>query len=225
MKYISNVEPRRLGLTDGEDDEGMFPVTYTSIKSGQYNVYLFGAIHSPMQFIPAIEALEAAGPEDTVVINLSCPGGDLDSTDTFLQAMRESEGRVVVRASGGCHSAASVILLRAEEFTLSENFNCLIHNGACGAYGDFNKFAAAAKRSMEYMNQIMRQSYEGFLTSEEIDQLIEGKDFWVSRDEFIVRVANRQDYFEEAAKVLELASLPQPVKRVRKKAVAVAVEA
>lgn len=215
-----NAQSRRTGFND-DDDSGMFPVTYTSIKSGQYNVYLFGAIYSPMQFIPSIEALEAAGPDDTVVINLSCPGGDLDSTDTFLQALRMCEGRVIVKASGGCHSAASVILLNAPEFSLSENFNCLIHNGSCGAGGDFNKFAAMAKHTMEYMNQVMRKSYEGFLSPEEIDQLLEGKDFWINRDEFIERTLRRQEYFELKSAEALVAEVPKP-KRIRKKAAAAA---
>jgi hypothetical protein len=122
-----------------------------------------------------------------VVINLSTNGGSLDATDTFLQAMRNCEARIVVKASGGVHSAGSVILLEADEFFLSDNFNCLIHNGSCGAGGDFNKFVAHAKYTQEYMERVMRTTYAGFLTDDEITALIDGKDFWLNAEQFVER--------------------------------------
>lgn len=191
-----------------EDEfQTVFPVTYTPVKAGVFNVYLFGPIFESTQFIAAIEALQAAGSDDTVVIHLSSPGGSLDATDTFLQAMNDCDGRVIVRATGGCHSAGSVILLHADEFTLSENFNCLIHNGACGAGGDFNKFVAQAKHSIDYMNKIMRKTYEGFLSPDEIEALVEGKDFWLDAAEFMRRWEARQEYFRGAVEEAQNARL------------------
>lgn len=118
------------------DYEAPFDVTYTPIRAGVFNIYLFDVIQSARQFIYAIEALQAAGENDLVIIHLSTDGGSLDATDTFLTAMRDCPARIVVNASGGVHSAGTVILLEADEFTLSKNFNALLHNGACGSGGN-----------------------------------------------------------------------------------------
>lgn len=181
-----------------------FAVSYTPVKAGVYNIYLFGVIVDPRQFIGPIEVLDAAGPNDVVRIHLSTPGGSLDATDTFLNSMHACEGRVVVHASGGVHSAGSVILLSADEFSLSENFNMLIHNGSCGAGGDFNKFVAHARHSQEYMERIMRTTYEGFLTPDEIEAMIEGKDFWLNREEFCARWEGRNTALAEMLEVYTL---------------------
>lgn len=194
-----------------------FPVTYSPVKAGVFNIYLFGMIEHATQFISAIEVLSAASEADVVVIHLSTPGGSLDATDTFLAAMHECEARVIVRATGGVHSAGSVILLHADEFTLSENFNCLIHNGSTGAIGDFNKFIASAKHSQDYMENVMRSTYAGFLTEEELDQMIEGKDFWLGPEEFSERHDARNEYLKALVEELEAEEAEPVVKPKRKR--------
>lgn len=173
-----------------------FEVTATRSNAMHFNIYLYGPIESAEQFIGPIEVLQAAGDGDLVEIHLSTPGGSMDATDTFLQAMRECEGRVIVRATGGCHSCGSIILMNANEFTLSENFNSLLHNGSTGAGGDLNKFAAAAKYTVEHMTRVLRSTYEGFLTEDEIEKLIAGVDFWINGEEWMRRWNNRQEYFK-----------------------------
>lgn len=172
-----------------------FAVTYSPLRAGTFNLYLNGPIEEPAQFISCIEAFQAAGENDVVNLHLTTPGGNMDATDTFLQAMHECEGRVIVRASGGCHSCGSIILMHANEFTLSENFNSLIHNGSTGQGGDLNKFKAAAKHSAEYMERVLRSTFEGFLTSDELDAMIDGKDFWLDGKEWMRRHEMRMAYF------------------------------
>lgn len=180
-------------------EHGVFaPFEVTADRSQQmhFNIYLYGVIESPEQFIGAQEVFRAAGEGDIVEVHLSTPGGSMDATDTFLQAMHQCDAQVIVRASGGVHSCGSIILLNATSFTLSENFNSLIHNGSTGGYGDLNKYAAAAKHSVEYMQKVLRKTYEGFLTPDELQAMIDGKDFWLDGAEWMRRWHLRQEYFK-----------------------------
>lgn len=213
--------PRRVRKASdyGYEVYNEFPVTVNR-KSSDFNIYLFGPILETTQFISALEAFRMAGPDDEVHIHLSTPGGLMDATDTFLSAMHQCDGRVIVHASGGCHSCGSIILLHANEFTLSENFNMLIHNGSTGSWGDLNKFAASAKHSVEYMNKVMRNTYEGFLTPEELQAMLDGKDFWMGPEEFMERHAKRQAVFmkkmeQQKLRQLQLESEPTPAPRPR----------
>lgn len=200
-----------------------FEVTADRSTAMHFNIYLYGVIEDASQFIGAQEVLRAAGDGDLVEVHLSTPGGSMDATDTFIQAMHECEGRVIVRATGGVHSCGSIILMHANEFTLSQNFNMLIHNGFTGTAGDLNKFAAAAKHNIEYMTAVLREVYEGFLTPEELDAMIEGKDFWLDGKEFMRRWNMRQELFqarmENAQQLLavedepEVEVTPRPPKR------------
>lgn len=230
-KFEINVreDKRQSARSAGFDSEVVqdFPVTYTPVRSGIFNIYLFGEIVDARQFISAIEVLQAASKDDVVVIHLSTNGGSLDATDTFLAEMHDCEAKIIVKASGGVHSAGSVILMYADEFYLSENFNCLIHNGSTGAGGKFSDFRAQAKHTQAYMEKVMRKTYAGFLTEEELEALLDGKDYWLDAAEFAERFDNRQKYLaarmeeaEEAVKTLMQEKKPAPKKR--KKAVEVA---
>lgn len=189
---IKDAAQKRAGFFDNPSN---FRVTYTPSGNGTFRVYLDKAIEEPGQFIEAIEAFRAASEGDLVEVMLQSPGGDLDATDLFLQAMHECDGRVIVRATGGCHSAASIILMHAPEFTLSHGFNCLIHNGSIGHGGKFSDYRAASKHTVEYMENLMRRTYKGFLTDPEIEEMIDGKDFWLDAGEFIARWKARAAYF------------------------------
>jgi ATP-dependent protease ClpP protease subunit len=197
-----------------------FAVSYKPI-AGMFNIYLFGEIECAEQFISAIEVLQAASENDVVYIHLSTNGGSLDATDTFLAAMRDCDARVVVKATGGVHSAGSVILLNADEFMLSENFNCLIHNGSTGVGGKFSDFIAQTKHVSTYMESVMRNTYAGFLSDAEIEALLEGKDFWMNADEFGKRFEARNTYMAEQVKKVTDAfaalSEEKPTKKPRKR--------
>jgi ATP-dependent protease ClpP protease subunit len=158
-----------------------------------YKIRLFGVIEDASQFEDALEVLERATPDDTVTVFLSSPGGSVDATDTFLQAMQDCAAPVHIVASGGCHSAATIILLSAPSFTLSDNFNSLVHNGSCGSYGDFNKWHAAARFTAEFMAETSRKTYAGFMTDEEINMMLAGKDFWMGPQEFCDRYERRNE--------------------------------
>ena len=213
-KYETNVRQekiptaKRAGFYSNEPQE--FTVTYTPIKSGIFNVYIFGVIESALQFVNAIEVMSAATERDEVHIHLSTDGGSLDATDTFLASMSRCEGKVVCHSSGGTHSAGTIILLNADEFSLSENANFLIHNGGAGSGGKFSDFVAQSKHTIEYMERVLRKTYKHFLTNEELDALIEGKDFWLNAEEFAERYEIRNqalmEEFETAQEQAEAAT-------------------
>lgn len=171
-----------------------YQVSYKPANAGIFNMYLYGPIEDAEQFVPAIEALDQAGEYDVFRIYLSTDGGSLDATDTFLDALRRTAARVIVFASGGVHSAGTVILLHADEFYLSDNFNALIHNGGCGSGGKFSDFKAHAEHNVKYMEHVMRSTYAGFLDDDEIDALLAGKDYWLDGDQFLERAKKRGEY-------------------------------
>ena len=187
-----------------------FNVTYTPVKSGIFNIYVMGDIEESSQFINAIEVMAAATEMDTVNIHLSSNGGSLDAADTFLASMNRCEAKVVAYVSGGCHSAASIILLNADEFSLSENANFLLHCGSSGSGGKFSDFKSQSKHTIEYMERVLRKTYKHFLTNEELDALIEGKDFWLNAEEFAERYEIRNqalmEEFETAQEQAEAAT-------------------
>lgn len=182
-----------------------FLVTYTPIKAGVYNIYLFGEIESPNQFVSALEIMNNATPLDEVHLHLSTNGGCMDTTDTFITAMNRCEAKVVVSVTGSCMSAGTIILLNADEFCLSDNATFLLHNGSFGAGGKFSDVKAQTKHTVAYMEKILRKTYRHFLSELEIDQLIEGKDFWLDSTQFTERYEVRNNALYAEFEAMQLA--------------------
>lgn len=177
-------------------DDG-FRVGAVQSQATKFDIQLFGPIEDVTQFADAIEVLSEANENDLVVLHLSTPGGSVDATDSFLHYWHECRARKIIIASGGVHSAGSMILLAADEFQLSENFNCLIHIGSFGAGGKTSDVASQVAFEVPFMTKLMRRVYEGFLTDVELDQLVAGKDFWFDNEEFLERVKIRAEILGE----------------------------
>ena len=192
QQIIPQIINKRAGVFQNYED---FPITYSPIKAGVYNIYLYGDIISAQQFIGAVEVMAAAGENDTVVIHLSTNGGSLEATDTLIQAIRECEAQVVCKASGGVHSAGSIILLESDIFTLSENASFLIHNGSVGVGGKFSDYRAEVAHTSRYMERVLRSTYEGFLSIEEIEDMLKGVDLWLDSQQFSERYIKRNEYY------------------------------
>jgi ATP-dependent protease ClpP protease subunit len=177
-------------------DEADFRVSFTPVHAGKYTIYLYGLIESPNQFIDAIDVLDSATPLDLVDIQLQTPGGNLDAADAFIHAMRRCSAKVKVTATGGVHSAGTLILLNADEFELSEGFNALVHNGSCGPAGKFSDWEAEAAHTKRYMRKVFESNYKHFLTDDELEAMIGGKDIWLDAEGFVERWERRMTALE-----------------------------
>lgn len=160
-----------------------------------WSIFVYGPIVSAEQMVDAMLAFSSANENDTVIIYLSTGGGCIDATDTFIDGMRECRGRVVVKASGAVHSAGTLILLNAPEFSLSSGFNSLFHNGSVGYGGKFSDWRSGTAFISKAMERLFFETYVGFLTQDEIERLIRGEDFWIDAKDFIERHNKQQEHF------------------------------
>lgn len=174
-----------------------FPVAHYQQTANIFTVYLFGSIDTPVDFIEAIEALTRAEKGDTVILRVSGPGGCISSVDALLHAIQSAIiNGVNVHAicTGLVASAMTFIPLTASSYELSEGFHALIHNGSMGDGGAFNQFKASSTFYIRYMEDRLREMYKHFLTSEELDNVLEGKDIWLDPCEWAERYERRNEY-------------------------------
>lgn len=199
-----------------------FGVGFIPHKTGRYRIEIDDVITEVAQFSSAIMVLEAASEEDEVEIILQCDGGNVNATDAFIHAMTKCSAPIHVVATGGCHSAATHILLAADSFELSKGFNALLHCGSDGAYGGANEYRIKSKFDEVFRVQQFRDIYEGFLTEDEIDAMLDGKDIWLDGEQWCERAMKRMAYYqakmeaEEAANTLVVEKPKKPRKPLNK---------
>jgi ATP-dependent protease ClpP protease subunit len=197
------------------------PVSFTPHKSGTFTVDIYDYIESPTQFADMITALGMMEQDDDMVINLQSGGGCLSTTDTLLHALRKTKGRVHFVATGFNASAATILLLDAPTFELSEDFNALIHCGSLGDAGNLNEMRQSAAFHIQHMENLLRKTYAGFLSEKEIEDMLNGKDILLDAEQWCERHDQRNKWLQDEMDKLEKAALKalKPTKKPRKKKV------
>lgn len=207
----------------GYDEPKEYNVGFFPHKSGTYRIEIDAQIDDVSQFSTAIQVLGLAKEDDDVEIHLQCNGGNVDASGAFLHAMNKCEAQIHIVASGGCHSAATHILLLADSFELAENFNSLLHNGSAGSVGNINEYHAKSDFDKEFIRRQYWQIYEGFLSEKEFSDMMDGKNIWLDAQGWCDRAVQRIEYFqsklEDIHKAAQKATRKPRIKKVVKKAV------
>ena len=172
-------------------------VSYRPADHGTFSAEIFDYVESPNQMADIVDALSMMEKDDVFELRISSGGGCLSTTDTLISAIRRCKGTVRMSVSGNCASAATLILLEAHEFELSDNATFLIHCGSLGEQGTLAEFSKSAPFYTKWMQNFLRNSYAGFLTESEINDLLEGKDFLMDGEEWMDRSERRNEWMQE----------------------------
>jgi ATP-dependent protease ClpP protease subunit len=165
-------------------------------KSGSaiYEFYLSGCITGPEDYIEWFNTIRSAGPQDEVKIYINSSGGDLNTALQFMRVLSETQATVICSVEGSCMSAATMIFLCADVFEVTPHSLFMFHNYSGGIFGKGGEIYDQAVFEREWSKQFLQHIYKNFLTSKEIDSLLENKDLWLHSEE----VSNRVEKLCEA---------------------------
>ena len=153
-----------------------------------HHFYIVDEIGDVPPFLDMINTLKTAEQHDTVFIYLNTPGGNLYTAIQIISAIRQSNATVVTCIEGMVASAGTLLFLAGHKHVVNPNCTFMIHNYSHGAWGKGNEVALRVKHSEHYFNKLAHDLYGGFLTEEEITEVINGKDFWFESDELLQRL-------------------------------------
>jgi hypothetical protein len=91
--------------------------------------------------------------------------------------------------------------LEADSFELSSSFNALIHCGSDGAYGNVNEYTAKSSFDLVFRTRQFKKTYEGFLSEEEIENVLKGQDLWLDAPSWHARAISRGEYYKAKADI------------------------
>lgn len=151
------------------------------------------------EFGEEVEILASAGEEDEVYIQLSSPGGSLETCDYLCRRMDECEATIVVEIGLTCASAASAIALHADEWVIHDSSTMMVH--ACSYSPGYGK-ESDVRLSVAYTERVNREwvqrTYAGFLTEDEFVAILDnGKDLYFFADDLRERLPKYAEYRAE----------------------------
>jgi ATP-dependent protease ClpP protease subunit len=180
-----------------KQDERAFHKQLTNI----HEFYLSGEIESSENYISWFDTIRHAGESDLVKIYINSPGGDVFTAIQFIRALEETSASVVVSVEGLCASAATMIMLAADSFEVSQHTMFMFHNYSGGTVGKGGEMLDQLKHERVWSEKLLRDTYKHFLTDAEITSMLENKDIWMDGDEVIKRLKARKEILEAEEKV------------------------
>ncbi len=168
-----------------------------SVHVNRHDFYLSGGIIEPEAYIEWFDIIRNAGPSDEITIHINSYGGNLATALQFMRCMQESQAHIICSVEGECISAATMVFLSGHQLEVTPHSVFMFHNYRGGIAGKGGEIYDNAVFEREWSIKLMKEIYRYFLTEEEIESMMHGRDLWMDSEEVVLRV----QYASEAAEL------------------------
>lgn len=209
-------------MDDYFSDNPTLPVYSRTQVSNTYKVFLDEPIAEPSKYRTVYSTLDAATENDIVEIHLNTPGGQVSSALQIVNAISLCKATTIAICHADVASAGTMIALNCDKVQITPHNRWMIHAPSYGVNGHMQTISEQVKFDTEYLIALCEDMYFGFLSQEEINDMIKNKkEIWLGEDEIMRRLHKRQEILiaqlEEQVKQLEESKQEAPKMSVTKK--------
>lgn len=169
-------------------------------QSNEITIFIDDNIVDPHEYRDEFHTIINAGEYDEINIVLNTGGGNLSTANMLVQAMHASRAEINCILVGDCYSAGTIIALNAKNVVVLDSATFMVHTASFASGGTTNNIKGHVDFTHQYINRLIDETYEGFLTKIELEQVKNGKEFWFTAEEVKNRLVERTKYFEIKAK-------------------------
>ena len=168
-----------------------------------YEYYISGAITGPEDYIEVFDQIRHAREDDEIRLYLNSYGGDLYTAIQFMRVLSETNALVTASVEGACMSAATLLFLNADIFEVTPHSSFMIHSYSGGTFGKGSEMHAQIVHEKKWASNLFKEVYEDFLSPKEIEEVLAGRDLWLSTEEVADRMNKRIATRRELAELEE----------------------
>lgn len=168
-----------------------------------YDVFLDGDITEPANYRDFIALLFNASEDDSINIYINSNGGHLDTALAIVEGLKATQAHVVALIIGACHSAASIISMYCHEVAVLDNAYSMVHTASFGASGSTGNVKAHTEFTVRQVEKLLNDTYDGFLTKEELAKVKSGVEMWFDADEIRKRMESRIKFLTQKLKKIQ----------------------
>lgn len=158
-------------------------------------VFLDGPILSARYYRMVASEAADLSENDELEFSITSGGGSMEGLIALLDVVNTTEAEVTAVIKGECHSAASMLAVSCPNIIVSPYASMLVHNASLGAGRakayDLKQYV---DHSTDFCNTLFRDVYEGFLSEDEIEEVIKGKEMWMGADEISERIQQMMEH-------------------------------
>jgi len=205
MKFNKNYNSKLSKSYDDEDEPTESNTGYfiESQSFHEFTVPIDNDFGPPSQYRAVVQMLLNATEEDSVVYLINSRGGRMDGLQTLLEATKMCKAQTTAVILGECASAASILALTCDSVHVTESSSMLCHSVSMSTGGKHSDVVAHLEHMTKTTHNLMRKTYEGFLTEDELAGMLNGREIFMDAQEIIDHLEQREEYQEQMMLALE----------------------
>lgn len=165
---------------------------FESQQMTQYTVPIDEDIGDPAYYRGIVNMLSSANEQDIVIFRINSRGGRMDGLLSLLDAIETTEAMTIADIVGECASAASILALNCDQCVAGKYAEMLCHEVRYGVGGKSSDNISHVQHIKKIADKLIWNTYEGFLSNEEIESVLNGKELFLDSDDIVERLNNRQ---------------------------------
>lgn len=174
---------------------GVSQVSIPAVAS--HTFYLHGPIEEIFEYNNLIATLDNCQENDIVNLFINTPGGCINTTISILHAMMRCRGTIVTHADGQIASAGTLLFFAGVHKVVYPFSHFMFHDGSMGNMGKVNESLKNVSATSELLEKLTYTLYKPYFSEEEIDDILEGRDYYCSSEEMYDRIENGLAILEE----------------------------
>lgn len=136
------------------------------------------------QFDKLLEVCENAHEDEVIILNVFCYGGSADVTMTVYNALMSTPATVYTINKSVAYSGGSILLLAGQNIGYEPLARTMIHTSTVGYYPDkLPEVETAIESHSKFLKEFYTDVYTGFLTEEEISDVLKGRPVYIMGEE------------------------------------------
>lgn len=160
----------------------------TQVIASVHHFFINDEIDNTQEVMDLIKTLKMSRQGDVIQIHLNSHGGRLDTCLQIIHSIRNTQALVVCVADGYIFSGASLIFFSGHQFLVNPYAQFMMHDAGGGEVGKLNEMDKSLKSSRQLLYEVYHDVYEPYLTAEEVDVVLGGKDMYLTAEQVNGRI-------------------------------------
>ena len=185
------------GIYDGKQT---YPTIFAQPLGNRFVVNITSDFDSSDTYDEIVALLSTATESDEIVWNISSYGGFVNSLQMLLgwKAMCPAQQTHVLHSNAD--SCASVFFLSdADQYIVGDGATMFLHEIQAGVSGTTSNMIRHMEHLKETNEDFIRRSYSGFVSEEEMLQILSGVELFLTSEQIRARLASREQKRMEQA--------------------------
>jgi ATP-dependent protease ClpP protease subunit len=162
-----------------------------------HDVFLDNEIDCPDKYRDFLTILFNSDENDSINLFINSSGGSLDSTFAIIEGLKYTQATTTAMLVGPCFSAASMIAMYCDQIVVFDSAYMMIHTAFFESQGSARNVKAHTEFTVKMIEKMLHETYDGFLTSEELEGVKSGVELWFDADQIRNRFQERLKFLNK----------------------------